>query len=307
MILVLFFLSGFTALLYEVVWERLLHVVFGLSTYAVTVVTAAFMLGLALGYLAGQSRRLSRYHPFVVYGLAEGLIGVFALIFPFLLKIIDMAYVASGGSFALQIVLSLLALSLPATLMGLTLPTLARQVAQEGRIGRRVGLLYAINTTGAVLGAFFAGVFFIRTYGVFQTTLIATAINAAICLVALTQPRRPVKQSDRPAEQARTHGAGFSTPGQAALFSVYHRLYGPRAADHLGADPDLCGVEQHLFFLGCAGRHPDGTGTGSVAVCRLRAVPRQPADQGPGVSPSCKPLGRAPFSFRWGCSTSSTM
>ena len=200
MILVLFFLSGFTALLYEVVWERLLHVVFGLSTYAVTVVTAAFMLGLALGYLAGQSRRLSRYHPFVVYGLAEGLIGVFALIFPFLLKMIDVVYVASGGSFALQIVLTLLALALPATLMGLTLPTLARQLAQEGRTGRRVGLLYAINTTGSVLGAFFAGVFFIRTYGVFQTTLIATAINAAICLVALTQPRRPVRQPDQPAE-----------------------------------------------------------------------------------------------------------
>ena len=200
MILVLFFLSGFTALLYEVVWERLLHVVFGLSTYAVTVVTAAFMLGLALGYLAGQSRRLSRYHPFVVYGLAEGLIGVFALIFPFVLKMIDVVYVASGGSFALQIVLTLLALSLPATLMGLTLPTLARQLAQEGRTGRRVGLLYAINTTGSVLGAFFAGVFFIRTYGVFQTTLIATAINAAICLIALTQPRRPVKPPDQPAE-----------------------------------------------------------------------------------------------------------
>ena len=200
MILVLFFLSGFTALLYEVVWERLLHVVFGLSTYAVTVVTAAFMLGLALGYLAGQSRRLSRYHPFVVYGLAEGLIGVFALIFPFLLKMIDVVYVASGGSFALQIVLTLLALALPATLMGLTLPTLARQLAQEGRTGRRVGLLYAINTTGSVLGAFFAGVFFIRTYGVFQTTLIATAINAAICLIALTQPRRPVKPPDQPAE-----------------------------------------------------------------------------------------------------------
>ena len=131
MTLLLFFLSGFTALLYEVVWERLLHIVFGLSTYAVTVVTASFMLGLALGYIAGQSRRLSRYHPFVVYGLAEGLIGVFALVFPFLLNILDVVYVASGGSFALQIILAVLALSLPATLMGLTLPTLARQVAQD--------------------------------------------------------------------------------------------------------------------------------------------------------------------------------
>jgi len=186
----LFFLSGFTALLYEVVWQRLLHLTFGLSTYAVTVVTASFMLGLALGYLLGQNRRLTRYHPLVVYGVAEGLIGVFALLFPFLVRFIDTVYVAAGGSFLLQVVLSLTALAFPTTLMGLTLPTLARHVAQDGHAGRQVGLLYAVNTTGSVLGAFFAGAFFIRTYGVFTTTLIATVVNAAICLIALTQPRR---------------------------------------------------------------------------------------------------------------------
>lgn len=200
MILLLFFVSGFTALVYEVVWERLLHVVFGLSTYAVTVVTAAFMLGLALGYLAGQHRRVCRYHPFVVYALAEGLIGVIALAFPYVLQLVDSVYIASGGSFSLQIVLTLLVLACPATLMGLTLPTLARHVAHTGQTGRRVGLLYAVNTTGAVLGAFFAGVFLIRSYGVFQTTLIATAINFAICVIALAQPR---ESPDRPESTER--------------------------------------------------------------------------------------------------------
>ena len=216
MILLLFFFSGFTALLFEVVWERLLHLVFGLSTYAVTVVTASFMLGLALGYLIGQSRRLARYHPFMVYGIAEGLIGLFALIFPFVLEILDVIYVAAGGSFSLQVVLAVLALALPATLMGLTLPTLARHVAQDGPTGRKVGLLYAVNTTGSVLGAFFAGVFFIRTYGVFHTTLIATAINAVICLVALTQPRRQIRPQVDPQEQ--TAPSRTSTPSRLFLF-----------------------------------------------------------------------------------------
>ena len=126
MLLLLFFMSGFTALVYEVVWQRLLHVVFGLSTYAVTVTTAAFMLGLALGYLVGQHRRLCRYHPFVVYGVAEGLIAALALAFPTVLRGVEAVYVASGGSFGLQILLTLLVLACPATLMGLTLPTLAR-------------------------------------------------------------------------------------------------------------------------------------------------------------------------------------
>lgn len=220
MILLLFFFSGFTALLFEVVWGRLLHLVFGLSTYAVTVVTAAFMLGLALGYLVGQSRRLSRYHPFVVYGIAEGLIGLFALLFPFILQVLDVIYVAAGGSFSLQVLLTILALSVPATLMGLTLPTLARHVAQDGPTGRKVGLLYAINTTGSVLGAFFAGVFFIRTYGVFHTTLIAAAINAVICLVALTQPRCQVRQQEpsKIPPQQQTEPSRSSTPSRLFLF-----------------------------------------------------------------------------------------
>lgn len=205
-IYLLFFLSGFTALLYEVVWERLLHLTFGLSTYAVTTVTASFMLGLALGYLVGQSHRLAQYHPLIVYGIAEGLIGVFALVFPLLVRLIDTIYVAAGGSFLLKIVLSLIALALPATLMGLTLPTLTRYVAQDGSIGRRVGLLYAINTTGAVLGAFLAGVFFIRTYGVFTTVLLATVTNVAISLIALTQPRRTTPEQNKAGlESAPTH------------------------------------------------------------------------------------------------------
>ena len=152
MIYLLFFTSGFTALLYEVVWERLLHLTFGLSTYAVTTVTASFMLGLALGYLIGQTRRLTRYHPFVVYGVAEGLIGVFALVFPLLVQLIDTVYVAAGGSFVLKLLLSLLALAIPSTLMGLTLPTLARAVVQDGPVGKRVGLLYAVNTTAQIEG-----------------------------------------------------------------------------------------------------------------------------------------------------------
>ena len=136
MIFLLFFLSGFTALLYEVVWQRLLHLTFGLSTYAVTTVTASFMLGLALGYLLGKSRCLVRYHSLVVYGVAEGLISVFALVFPWLVWLIDTVYVAAGGSFFLNVILSLIALALPATLMGLTLPTLTRYVVQDGPADR---------------------------------------------------------------------------------------------------------------------------------------------------------------------------
>ncbi|MGH7962670.1 MAG: hypothetical protein ACRERD_12730, partial [Candidatus Binatia bacterium] len=73
-VLLLFFISGLTALIYQIVWERLLHLTFGLSVYSVTAVTAAFMLGLALGYFFGKSRFVRSYHPLLIFGLAEGAI-----------------------------------------------------------------------------------------------------------------------------------------------------------------------------------------------------------------------------------------
>src|SRR2546427_2232945 len=50
---VLFFLSGFPALLYQVVWQRALFTIYGVNIESVTVVVSAFMLGLGLGSLVG--------------------------------------------------------------------------------------------------------------------------------------------------------------------------------------------------------------------------------------------------------------
>ena len=85
-LLILFFSSGFSALVYQIVWMRMFSLVFGVTTLAVSTVLTAFMAGLALGsYLAG--RFVDRYkNPLRLFSYLEFGIGFFALFFPLLLS-----------------------------------------------------------------------------------------------------------------------------------------------------------------------------------------------------------------------------
>src|SRR2546430_3546440 len=92
LIAICFLLSGGTGLIYEVLWARMLGLVFGASTLAVSTVLAAFMGGLALGSaIAGRvAARIAR--PLRAYGLIEVAIAVYALLVPLLFRLVDHAY-----------------------------------------------------------------------------------------------------------------------------------------------------------------------------------------------------------------------
>jgi spermidine synthase len=152
----LFVASGFTALVYEVLWERSLRLAFGVSTYSVAIVTAAFMAGMSTGYRAGGSARLRAFDALRVYAAAEAGIAVYALAFPALLAVVDAAYLASGGSLVVRAALAFALLLPPTVLMGLTLPVVAGRLAGPGGAGRASGSLFAANTAGAVLGVLVA-------------------------------------------------------------------------------------------------------------------------------------------------------
>ena len=88
LVYLLFLLSGLTSLIYEIVWVRQFGLVFGVTTYAVSTVLAAFFAGLALGsYFAGRIIDRTRLHPLAVYGVIEGVIGVYALFLPLILRV----------------------------------------------------------------------------------------------------------------------------------------------------------------------------------------------------------------------------
>ena len=134
-----FFLSGATGLVYEVLWIRMLGLVFGHTVFAVTTVLTAFMAGLGLG--SWTFGRLADRHPrpLRLYGVLEIGVGLFCLMVPLLLPVVERAYLALARGLSLsfltfslaQFVLVLALLLLPTTLMGATLPVLSRLFAAE--------------------------------------------------------------------------------------------------------------------------------------------------------------------------------
>ena len=139
-------------MIYEVLWTRILGLVFGHTVFAITTVLAAFMAGLGVGsYLFGGIADRNA-HPLRLYGFLEVGIGIYALITPFLFSRAEDIYIplhrAFGLSFfafsLLQFLLIFLTLLIPTTLMGATLPVLSRFFVRSMKVlGGQVGRLYA--------------------------------------------------------------------------------------------------------------------------------------------------------------------
>lgn len=192
-VLGLFFLSGFTALLYQVVWLKYLVLVFGNTVYATSTLLSVFMGGLALGsFLFGRIADKVR-NPLRLYALLEGLIGLFALFSPFLFKGAVSLYIpiyrlfnGSGVIFGLsRFLLCALILLPPTILMGGTLPLLSRHLVRRGsHLGFRVGVLYGVNTLGAVVGVFLTAFLLILLFGLLRTVILGAVLNLLIFLFA---------------------------------------------------------------------------------------------------------------------------
>src|SRR5436853_1280779 len=193
-VLLCFFASGASGLVYQVVWVRELVLVFGATTFAVSTVLTAFMGGLALGsfYFGRRSESLAR--PLRLYGWLEIGIGLYGLAVPFIFAALPVIYHPIWrwlqlSFFTLSLVrffFAGLVLIVRTALMGATLPVLASYYARDThRIGLRVGSLYALNTFGAVIGAAITGFALIPLLGMHATTATAAAINITLGLVAL--------------------------------------------------------------------------------------------------------------------------
>ena len=130
----LFFVSGATSLVYQTLWARELQLIVGTSQFAIATVLSAFMGGLAVGGLV-MSRFADRIkRPLLTYGLLEIGIGLYALLFPWMLDAVEPVYLGFYRAFSpgplayglFQFVLLGALLLLPTSFMGATLPLLAR-------------------------------------------------------------------------------------------------------------------------------------------------------------------------------------
>ncbi|MES0371891.1 MAG: fused MFS/spermidine synthase [Mariprofundaceae bacterium] len=194
-VIALFLFSGATALVYEIIWVRYLGLVFGSTTYSITTVLAAFMGGLALGSLwIGRVADRIGQRPLRIYAMLEAGIGLFGLLSPLIFHFVltwgpkllpeSMLLDASSGlpiKFAIGFVLLLI----PTTLMGGSLPALSRfLIRHPDGIKRDLGMLYSINTLGAVAGAALAGFLLLFTLGLTGTLIATGIVNLLIAAAA---------------------------------------------------------------------------------------------------------------------------
>ena len=295
--------SGFCALVYQMAWLRMLRLVFGSSTSASAAVLAIFMGGLGLGgYLLGKRGDRAR-NPLNLYANLEFGISLAAAISPLLVVGVRAFYIAVGGTSTLgiamgstlRLVLAAVVLAVPTFLMGGTLPAAVRAITRKEDSGRHsVGLLYALNTLGAVVGTLLTTFVLLELVGIRQTVLLAALLNLIIALVAratarergmLEEPSREEAAEEVPAA-ARTTRATFHLVLLAAcvvgfvfflMELVWYRMMGPI----LGGSTYTFGIILTVALLGIGAggliygltagdRRPTGLHFG--ATCALEAL-----------------------------------
>lgn len=208
--------SGFAALTYQAVWQRVLSQILGADTISVAIVVGAFMAGLGAGSLAAAPLMRRTARPALAYVILELAIGACGAISVSALREVNEAFSAwTAGSLAADAILYLGLLLLPIFLMGMTTPL----VVEIGKntytdFGRRTGALYGANILGAALGATLSGLVMIELFGLRGATLVASLSNAfAAGLVWSRRGEvRGFDPADRSEERSPALGRSLSVP-----------------------------------------------------------------------------------------------
>jgi spermidine synthase len=216
----LLFASGAAGLVYQVAWVRLLGLTFGVTIYAISTVLAAFMGGLAIGSLVGGRRADLTSNPLRVYGFVELGVGATALCTPFAFVALQEVYaqVPDGIAGVLRAALAFAVLLVPTGLMGATLPLAVRGVRASHEVrgdAWAMALLYATNTSGAIVGCLVSGFILIGQLGLNETITAAALANAVAGIggLALSRtrfaivPRDPSASAQQPSTSQRETSA----------------------------------------------------------------------------------------------------
>jgi predicted membrane-bound spermidine synthase/Flp pilus assembly protein TadD len=230
MLYLLFFLSGFSGLIYQVVWVRVFGNVFGNTIYSASLVVAVFLLGLGVGsYVVGAwSDRRYAVQPeslLRAYGYFELLIGALALgvsaLLPHLGQVSALVssysreasgwYALSTASYLARAGIILVLLMPITLLMGGTLTLLIRHLVRSDAAtgGWRIAVLYGVNTAGAALGCFLTDFTLVPVAGLRDTQIIAVLLNLIAAAGAFyldrlePAPAASLKSDTRTARNAR--------------------------------------------------------------------------------------------------------
>ena len=177
-----FFISGFSALIYQVAWQRLLFSSFGVDLESVTIIISIFMAGLGLGAFYGG--RIADRNPnklIAIFSAIELSIGAFGLLSPYLIFVVTQYFIDANT--LMMAAANFCLLVIPTFLMGITLPLLTYYFNLKiENIGESIGRLYIYNTIGAAMGALSASFVFFNYMTVHQVIYLAAALNIFIAI-----------------------------------------------------------------------------------------------------------------------------
>ena len=188
LVITTFAVSGFCGLAIEVLWTRLLTIIFTGTTYAYTTMLTALLCGIAVGSAVGSliSDRTRRHVLF--FGLTEALAGVacIATVLAFA-RVPDLyghlsreAGLRWDGLLRAKFIVSFFVVLAPTFFFGMDFPFAVKAAAGfQQRFGRDVGVLYGANTIGGVLGAIAGGFLIIPLLGA-HLGMIAIGLSLAI-------------------------------------------------------------------------------------------------------------------------------
>lgn len=237
-VLVVFTITGFSALTLQVVWQRIISLHGGVDLFSTTTVVAAFLGGLGVGSLVGGvlADRLGARGSLVAFASANCAIAGFATGSVWLFyDLYRGAVPVVGGSLVTSFAFNVVLLAVPTTLMGLSLPLVARGiVVAVDEIGPLVGRLYAVNTLGAAAGAAVSGWVLVGTLGFTGTVRIAALLNLVAVLLILTLWEASGREVVVP-EPVAAYPVASTRPARAAV-APWLLVYGFTGAIALGLE-----------------------------------------------------------------------
>ncbi len=259
---VLFFFSGFPALIYQLTWQRELFRIFGVNSESVTIVVTAFMLGLGLGSLAGgwvsKRQGISLLPLLASIELATAAFGIMSL------SVFEQAgALIVNWSLPAMAAVNLLLVIVPTLLMGATLPILVSHLVRRSEeVGSAVGLLYYVNTMGAAAACLACcGVLF-PFFGMHIAVFTAVGFNIAVAAGAIVAHAFHRKGA-RPAVAVSVHSARKALLGMrpvlllaalGGLISLSYEIFLFRTISYAsGSSATAFAITLACFLVGIAG------------------------------------------------------
>ena len=201
-------ISGFSSLVYQVVWQRYLAILVGSEARSLSLVVAIFLFGLASGYYAfGRitGKDWKRKKLLKAYGYAELFIASYAILFPTIFPLLKSWSFTGPSTFFFDIFITMLAIFLPTFLMGASIPMLTMVVPNKAEeVNHCHAKVYGWNTFGAFLGTIGAGFLFIPKIGLPFTLYLAGLLNVSIAFVFLTNSLKGPTHKSQDIPQANT-------------------------------------------------------------------------------------------------------